>query len=116
MIPGLGSFMAPIPALTAEQIAQLGLASFKPPAAGMPGSPGMSMPGGGGLGLAEGMAGLGTGLEGLKDFLTGLVPFKGDPAASAAESPGVDTQGLGRLNDRLLDPECEFLDVDAEPS
>jgi hypothetical protein len=86
-MPGLNvSARHPMVPFTPELLAQLANAGFRPPSAmNMPGlhvsapppTPGFNV---GGDGIAGLGAGLGMGLNALKDFLTG---FRGDPAASA---------------------------------
>lgn len=90
-------FMAPIPQLTAEQVAQLGLASFRPPEP--MGMPGMAMPqmgggGGGGFGLGDGMGLLGAGLEAWKPGT--------DPVMAAARTTG--DRDLGGYGASPVDP------------
>lgn len=53
----------PFPAFSPELLAKIAQGAFRPPGSGgAPGLPGMQAPQGGGMGLSEGMAGLGMGL------------------------------------------------------
>lgn len=74
----------PTALFTPQLLAQLATAAFRPPQAmNVPSLNVPATPPTPGFNVSEGIAGLNAGLGGLRDFLTGLTPFKGDPAASA---------------------------------
>jgi hypothetical protein len=76
----IGFNLSPVPHLSGEQVAAMGLAGFKPPQAmNVPSGPGFSMPSGGGGdgGLGAGMAGLGAGLKVLGPLMGGGISEQG---------------------------------------
>jgi hypothetical protein len=90
---------SPVPQLSAEQLAQLGLAAFRPPGVkGAPSTPGFNMPSGGGDGgLGAGMAGLGAGIGALgKMGGVSAVGSKGSgPGGAYTTAEAMDMAGMG---------------------
>ena len=100
------NFTPPVPQLTAAQLAQLGLAAFRPPnPMSMPGMP--SAPMGGqpqGMGIGEGMGMLSAGLGALKGLSSdptnpGVPTPAGDPTGGAGPAFLGGNTPLGGVND-----------------
>jgi len=84
---------SPFPGFTPELLAQIAQASFRPP--GPAAVPGMQMPQQGGMGIGDGLAGLGMGLSALYPT-AGRTP-NGDPNDNRPYM-------TGGVDPRLIDP------------